>query len=129
MQLADLAGKNIPRGKQKIHPATRIFQALRIAVNNELEVFEKTLSKTIPLLDKNARIVVISFHSLEDRIVKRSFRYFSARCTCPPEKMICDCGPPSMKIITKKPIVPGDAELKENISARSAKLRAAEKIL
>jgi 16S rRNA (cytosine1402-N4)-methyltransferase len=128
VELAELVLKTVPRGGQKIHPATRVFQALRIAVNKELELLEKTLNKVVHLLSKGARIVVISFHSLEDGLVKNIFRKFASRCVCPPQKMICDCPPPLLKIITKKPIVPTNEEVKENPSARSAKLRAAEGI-
>jgi len=127
-ELADLALKTIPRAGQKIHPATRVFQGLRIAVNNELNILEETLNKVVHLLGKNARIVVISFHSLEDRIVKNTFRNYSSKCTCSPEKPICECGPPILKVLTKKPVVPTTEEVKENPSARSSKLRAAEKI-
>ncbi len=126
--LADLVLKTIPRGGQKIHPATRVFQGLRIAVNRELEIIEEILEKVVHLLAKNARIVVISFHSLEDRLVKNAFKSFSARCTCPPEKIVCECGPPILKVITKKPVTPSAGEVKENPPSRSAKLRAAEKI-
>lgn len=126
--LAELVLKTIPRGGQKIHPATRVFQGLRIAVNRELEILEETLNKVVHLLNKNARIVVISFHSLEDRLVKNTFKRYSSKCICPPEKMTCECGPPILKIITKKPVTPTVKEIKENPSARSAKLRAAERI-
>lgn len=128
-QLADLVLKTIPRGGQKIHPATRVFQGLRIAVNNELEILDQTLNKVVHLLGKNARIVVISFHSLEDRLVKNTFKHYSSKCVCPPEKMICECKPPILKIITKKPVVPTKEEIKRNPSSRSAKLRTAEKII
>ncbi len=126
-ELAGLILKTMPGKGQKIHPATRVFQGLRIAVNRELEILEETLNKVVHLLAKNARIVVISFHSLEDRLVKNTFKRFSARCLCPPEKLICECKPPVLKIITKKPVTPSAGEVKENPSARSAKLRAAEK--
>ncbi|HSA07020.1 MAG TPA: 16S rRNA (cytosine(1402)-N(4))-methyltransferase RsmH [Candidatus Gastranaerophilales bacterium] len=128
-ELADILLKNIPRSGQKIHPATRIFQALRIAVNQELELLEKTLNKIVHLLDVNARIVVISFHSLEDRLVKNNFRRYSSKCICPLGKMICECEPPVLKIISKKPLVPSREELRENPSSRSAKMRIAEKII
>ena len=128
-ELSDLVIKAVPNYRQKIHPATRVFQGIRIAVNRELEVLEDTLLKIIPLLAKNARIVVISFHSLEDRIVKNTFKHYSARCVCPKEKMICDCPPPVLKIVTKKPVVPSREEVRANSPSRSAKLRAAEKII
>ncbi|UCD16161.1 MAG: 16S rRNA (cytosine(1402)-N(4))-methyltransferase RsmH [Candidatus Omnitrophota bacterium] len=98
----------------RIHPATRIFQALRIAVNRELGVLEKALSRSISLLNKGGRIGVISFHSLEDRIVKHTFKSFASSGT--------------LKILTKKPLTPTESEKEENIASRSAKLRVAEKI-
>lgn len=128
-ELAGIIIKSVPRTKIKIHPATRVFQALRIEVNQELEFLKKILNEIVPLLDRNARIVVISFHSLEDRLVKNIFKYYSSKCICPPHKMICDCDPPKLKVITKKPIIPSEDELKENPSARSAKMRAAEVII
>jgi len=100
--------------KYKIHPATRIFQALRIAVNRELEVLKTGLEKAVNLLSSGGRIGVISFHSLEDRIVKHTFKEFDSRGI--------------LKILTKKPITPGKEELEENIASRSGKLRIAEKI-
>jgi len=128
-ELADLVIKAVPNYRQKIHPATKIFQGLRITVNRELEILEETLLKILPLLAKNARIVVISFHSLEDRLVKNTFKRYSSKCVCPKEKMICDCSPPILKIVTKKAVVPSREEVRENPSSRSAKLRTAEKIL
>ncbi len=127
--LAELVVKTTSWSGQKIHPATRVFQALRIAVNNELEIIEKILNKIVHLLDKNARIVVISFHSLEDRVVKNIFRHYSSKCVCPKDKMICECEPPILKVLTKKPIIPSREEIRENPSSRSAKMRAAEKII
>ncbi len=128
-ELAEIITKNISRSGQKIHPATRVFQALRIAVNQELEIIEETLNKVVHLLAKNAKIVVISFHSLEDRLVKNIFRHYSSKCVCPPYKLICECEPPILKVLTKKPIIPSREEIKENPSSRSAKMRAAEKII
>jgi 16S rRNA (cytosine1402-N4)-methyltransferase len=128
-ELAELVLKTVPRGGQKIHPATRVFQAIRIAVNRELELLEETLNKVVHLLSKGARIVIISFHSLEDAMVKNIFRRYASRCVCPPEKLICECPPPVLKIITKKPVVPAKEEIMRNPSARSAKVRAAEGIV
>jgi len=127
-ELAELVKKNIPFIKKGFHPATRVFQALRIAVNQELSAIETTLQQTVHLLDKDAKIVVISFHSLEDRLVKNIFKKLSSSCLCPPEQLICSCPPKQLKILTKKPICPSDDEIKLNPSARSAKMRAAVKL-
>jgi 16S rRNA (cytosine1402-N4)-methyltransferase len=127
-ELADIIKASVPFSKLNIHPATRVFQALRIAVNKELDVIETTLQQIIHLLDKDARIVVISFHSLEDRLVKNIFKKYSSDCECPPEQIICSCEPKQLKILTKKPLIPSSKELKDNPSARSAKMRIAEKI-
>ncbi len=126
-ELADIIKSIVPFQKKGINPATRVFQALRIFVNKELENIETTLQQIIPLLDKGARIVVISFHSLEDRLVKNIFREYSLDCKCPKEQLICSCRPGLLKIITKKPVVASSEELKDNPSARSAKMRIAEK--
>jgi 16S rRNA (cytosine1402-N4)-methyltransferase len=113
----------------RIHPATRTFQALRIAVNNELEQIKTVLSDAIQLLDSSARIVAISFHSLEDRIVKTFFRAEEKGCTCPPKIPICICGnKPTLKIHTRRPIYPSEEEIALNPRAISAKLRVAERI-
>ena len=127
-ELANIVKSSVPFSKNGIHPATRSFQALRIAVNRELEVIETTLQQIIHLLDKDARIVVISFHSLEDRLVKNIFKKYSTDCLCPIEQIICTCEPKQLKILTKKPLTPSTEELKDNPSARSAKMRIAEKI-
>lgn len=128
IELANIIKTSVPFSKNNIHPATRVFQALRIAVNQELLVIETTLQQIIHLLDKDARIVVISFHSLEDRLVKSIFKKYSADCLCPIEQFVCSCPPKQLKTITKKPITPSLEELKENPSARSAKMRIAEKL-
>jgi 16S rRNA (cytosine1402-N4)-methyltransferase len=108
---------------------SRVFQALRIYVNNELEEIEQFITKSIPAMKKGARIVMISFHSLEDRIVKEKFKYEAAECVCPPGTPICICGKiKQLKIITPKPVIPNEIEVKNNPRARSAKLRVAEKI-
>jgi 16S rRNA (cytosine1402-N4)-methyltransferase len=115
--------------KQKIHPATKVFQALRISVNKELEVLETFMQKAPSLLLEGGRLCVISFHSLEDRIVKQAIRKFDQGCTCPKELPRCLCGfVPSMKSVFRKPLVPTKHELNSNPMARSAKLRVAQKI-
>ncbi len=127
-QLADLVLKTIGK-KERIHPATRTFQALRIAVNSELEAVESVLPIAIGLLQPGGRLAVISFHSLEDRIVKETFRRASTDCLCPPRQPVCTCGHrASIKQINRKPIEAGEAEIQENSRARSAKLRIAEKL-
>jgi 16S rRNA (cytosine1402-N4)-methyltransferase len=108
---------------------SRVFQALRIYVNDELGVLKIFLENSVPLLNKGARLVVISYHSLEDRIVKEFFKYESLNCICPPGTPICTCGKiKRLNIITKKPIVPSESEVKNNIRSRSAKLRVAERV-
>lgn len=111
------------------HPATQVFQALRIAVNQELDQLEHFLDDGFALLRPNRRMVIISFHSLEDRLVKNAFRKWSRACLCPPRALVCQCGwSQKVKLLTKKPLVPGDAETAANPRARSAKLRAVERI-
>ncbi|MBU4332419.1 16S rRNA (cytosine(1402)-N(4))-methyltransferase RsmH [Patescibacteria group bacterium] len=111
------------------HPATRVFQALRIAVNNELENLKQTLPQALEVLEPGGRLVLISYHSLEDRIVKNFFRQESRDCLCPPSFPECRCGHKAqVKIITKKPVVSTDAEVKANPRSRSAKMRVGEKI-
>ena len=111
----------------KVHPATKTFQALRIAVNSELDVLKKVLSDAINLLDSGGRIAVISFHSLEDRIVKNIFRDLTKNCICQPSQPACTCGNENakIKVLTKKPIISGAEEIFNNPRTRSAKLRAA----
>ncbi len=122
-----MAGKG--RHQTKIHPATRTFQALRIAVNDELGALERALPQAIKLLKPRGRLAVISFHSLEDRIVKQYFRQESQDCICPPEQPVCTCRhKASIHIITKRPIMPSSAEVNVNPRARSAKLRVVELI-
>lgn len=127
-QLANLIeGLRLP--PQKIHPATRTFQALRIAVNDELEAVEAVLPLAIQYLKQGGRLVVITFHSLEDRIVKQLMKTESTDCLCPPRQPICTCGhQATLKLITRKPIVADEAEIKANPRARSAKLRIAERL-
>ncbi len=120
----------IPRRKHdKIHPATLVFQALRIAVNDELHVLEKTLSKAFDLLRPGGRIAVISFHSLEDRLVKQTFKLASTDCICPPGVPVCVCGhKATLRLLTKKPLIADQAEVAHNPRSRSAKLRIAERL-
>ena len=128
-ELAELIKGVVPHTRSKIHPATRTFQALRIAVNNELDALEAFLPAALEVLKPGGRLAVIAFHSLEDRIVKRYFRQESRDCICPPEIPICVCeNKARIKEITRRPIRPEDHEIHENPRARSAKLRAAEKI-
>ena len=132
LELAQIVKNAIPAKNvfgQRIHPATRVFQALRIAVNSELEKLENFM-KTIPsLLLKGGRICVISFHSLEDRIVKQALRKFEEGCTCPKDLPVCLCGfVPTMKSIFRKPLIPTKNEIGINPMARSSKLRVAERI-
>ena len=128
-ELADLICSAVPRNpRNKIHPATRVFQAIRIEVNDELNNLENTLNGVISLLDKSARIAVVSFHSLEDKIVKRVFKYLSSDCNCGPYDLICSCPPRKLDIITKKPIIASEGEIKQNPPSRSAKLRVAGRV-
>lgn len=130
-ELGDILAKRLGSfyRKSRIHPATKIFQALRIEVNNEFDNLEKFLDGAKEILKPEGRIAVISFHSLEDRIVKSYFRSNTGGCVCPKGIPICVCGAKAvLKIITKKPIVPTTQELEANPRARSAKLRVAEKI-
>ncbi len=128
LQLSELIVKSTPKIKSKIHPATRVFQALRIEVNKELLNFENTLNEVLTLLDAGAIISVISFHSLEDRLAKNILKRFSLECRCDRNKAKCDCGGKLIEIITKKPILASDEELKANPPSRSAKLRIARKV-
>ncbi|UCE00088.1 MAG: 16S rRNA (cytosine(1402)-N(4))-methyltransferase RsmH [Chloroflexota bacterium] len=128
-ELAEVVSKSVGRGQKKIHPATKTFQALRIAVNHELEALEAVLPQAIQVLRPQGRLAIISYHSLEDRIVKQFFRNESKDCICPPKQPICDCGHvASIKIITKHPIRPQEGEIKINPRARSARLRVVEKL-
>ncbi len=115
--------------KKGINPATKTFQAFRIFVNRELDAVETLMSKISSLLKPNGRFAAISFHSLEDRIVKEWLHHYAAPCTCPDSFPVCVCGKePEMKVITKKPIVPSEKEVTQNPLSRSAKLRVAERI-
>ena len=131
LELVDIIRSAMPAAalREKQHPAKRSFQAIRIAVNDELGSVEKVMRDAIPLLNKGGRLAVITFHSLEDRIVKNAMANAAKGCTCPPNFPVCVCGKkPQVKIITRKPIVSGDEELERNPRARSAKLRICEKI-
>ncbi len=115
--------------KEKIHPATRAFQALRIAVNDELHVVESVIPTALDLLKPGGRLAIISFHSLEDRIVKEAFKLAATDCICPPKVPICVCGHhASVKLITRKPLIADEAEIAQNPRSRSAKLRIVEKL-
>jgi 16S rRNA (cytosine1402-N4)-methyltransferase len=115
--------------RQKIHPATRTFQAIRIAVNDELTRLQKAMASGMERLGPGGHFSVISFHSLEDRIVKNAFRSGEKGCICPPDLPVCACGrKPTLKVLTRKPIIPGDEEVRDNPRSRSAKLRTAERI-
>lgn len=129
-QLAELVEKAIGRKPgDKIHPATRTFQALRIAVNGELEIIEKFLNDGVDILTTGGRLAVITFHSLEDRIVKQTFQRLAGKCICPPRIPQCVCGAEKKaEILTKKPITAGLDEIKKNPRSRSAKLRAIRKL-
>jgi len=129
-ELAALVERSVRRSKKdKIHPATRTFQALRIAVNGELEILENFIRDAIDVLKKNGRFVVITFHSLEDRIVKQTLQKLAGKCFCPPRLPNCVCGAvKEIEILTRKPLVPSEEETNENPRARSAKLRACRKL-
>lgn len=130
LELVDVIRSAMPGAalREKQHPAKRSFQAIRIAVNDELGELPPMLRAAEKNLKPGGRLAVITFHSLEDRIVKRELQALATGCTCPPEFPVCVCGKkPKMKLITRKPIVSGEEELNENPRARSAKLRVAEK--
>lgn len=129
-ELVDIIKSAMPPAalREKQHPAKRSFQAIRIAVNGELDALEPMLNAAVEGLCPGGRLAVITFHSLEDRIVKKTMQTLAKGCTCPPEFPVCVCGnKPKIKLITRKPIVSGPVELNENPRARSAKLRVAEK--
>lgn len=130
LELAKIVERAIGSRRGRIHPATKTFQALRIAVNNELEHLELALKQAVNLLGFDGRLVVISFHSLEDRIVKRFFKKESSDCICPPQAMSCTCKHTArLKLITKKTVTPSEDEVKANPRSRSAKLRVAERVI
>lgn len=127
-ELANLIVNCTPHVKSKVHPATRVFQAIRIEVNHELQNVKQTLSDILDILEFGAIISVISFHSLEDRIVKQLFKYYSTRCHCDKTQAVCNCPPPVLELINKKPITASEEEIKQNPPSRSAKLRVARYI-
>lgn len=131
-QLAQLVAQAVPAAAvraQKIHPATRVFMALRIAVNRELEVLDRFLDMGVELLEPGGRLCVLAFHSLEDRIVKQRFRIMADPCTCPPSFPQCTCGRrPTVRLLTRKVMRPTEAEIRQNPMARSTRLRAVERL-
>jgi len=130
-ELAALVAAAVPgyRRRQRIHPATKTFQAIRIHVNAELASLEKAIPGIVAVLKPGARFVIISFHSLEDRIVKQTFREFERGCTCPRQVPVCICGKkPLLRVLTRKPVLPAEEEVSRNPRARSAKMRVAERI-
>ena len=131
-ELVDIIKAAIPLSARKDgpHPAKRTFQAIRIEVNGELKILEQAVKDGVSLLKKGGRMSVITFHSLEDRIVKSAFASLEKGCTCPKDFPVCVCGnKPSVKSVNRKPLVPGEKELQENPRARSSKLRTVEKII
>ena len=131
LELVDVIKGAMPASalREKQHPAKRSFQAIRIAVNDELGAVETVMKKAVPLLNPVGRLAVITFHSLEDRIVKNAMAEAAKGCTCPPSFPVCVCGKkPQVRIVTRKPIVSGEEELERNPRARSAKLRICEKL-
>ena len=128
-KLAEIVIKASRGDRSGIHPATRTFQALRIAVNRELDAIEQVLPDAVASLAPGGRLAVISFHSLEDRIIKRFFRLESSDCICPPRQPVCKCGHKAiLKVLTRKPIRVSDAEARQNPRSRSSRLRVAEKL-
>ena len=128
-QLAQIVRSALGNSKEKLDPATRTFQALRIAVNAELQTLEEALPELTALLNPGGRIAIISFHSLEDRIVKQYFKRESVDCICPPEQPVCTCEhKASLRLINRHPMTPSDEEISANPRSRSAKLRVAEKL-
>ncbi|HEX7998319.1 MAG TPA: 16S rRNA (cytosine(1402)-N(4))-methyltransferase RsmH [Pyrinomonadaceae bacterium] len=129
-ELAELVARAVGHRKtERIHPATKTFQALRIAVNSELEGLGEFVESAIDLLETDGRFAAISFHSLEDRIMKQTLRRLSGHCECPPRIPVCACGARrAVEILTRRPVVPGEIEIEENPRARSAKLRACRKL-
>ncbi|MHB1392276.1 MAG: 16S rRNA (cytosine(1402)-N(4))-methyltransferase RsmH [Clostridia bacterium] len=130
-KLVDIIKRAIPAAARREggHPAKRTFQALRIAVNDELEVLEQAVKDAVDILKPGGRLVVITFHSLEDRIVKTVFNNMERPCICPPQLPICMCGKePLLKVVTRKPVTAREEELESNTRSKSAKLRAAERV-
>jgi 16S rRNA (cytosine1402-N4)-methyltransferase len=128
-QLAEVISQSVGNRRGKIHPATRTFQALRIAVNQELQVLEAALPRSLEILASGGRLAVIAFHSLEDRMVKQFFRRESQDCICPPDQPVCTCGHhASVRLVYRHAVQPSEAEINQNPRARSARLRVIEKL-
>jgi 16S rRNA (cytosine1402-N4)-methyltransferase len=131
VELAELIRRTVPHSRDalRIHPATRTFQALRIAVNRELDSLERFLPQALDVLKPGGRLCVVAFHSLEDRVAKETLRSWARTCRCPPERATCDCGGrPLVKLLTRKALRPAPDEVEKNPRARSARLRAIEKL-
>ena len=127
--LVEVVAPRTPPGRSRVHPATRVFQALRIAVNEELDALEAGLAAAVDLLNPGGRLVVLSYHSLEDRIVKRFFQAERRGCVCPPQVPVCVCGRnPRLRLVTRRSVTATAAEVDANPRARSARLRAAERL-
>ena len=128
MELVDIVRRSVPKSGDA-HPEKRTFQALRIEVNRELDIIAPTIETAADMLNSGGRLCIITFHSLEDRIVKQTFAKLASGCTCPPDFPVCVCGnKPKGRVITRKPILPGEEELNANSRSKSAKLRIFEKI-
>jgi 16S rRNA (cytosine1402-N4)-methyltransferase len=129
LELAEVIARSVGSRQGKIHPATRTFQALRIAVNEELQALEVALPRALEVLAPGGRLAVIAFHSLEDRLVKQFFRRESQDCICPPDQPVCTCGhSASVRLVYRHAVQPTEAEVKQNPRARSAHLRVIEKL-
>ncbi|MDY0040521.1 MAG: 16S rRNA (cytosine(1402)-N(4))-methyltransferase RsmH [Desulforhabdus sp.] len=131
VELAELVARVVPKTREsrRIHPATRTFQALRIAVNQDLQALEAFLSTVLDVLKPGGRLCIVAFHSLEDRLVKAKFREWAKSCRCPRDFWTCECeGQPLVRLLTRKPLRPTEAEVEANPRARSARLRAIEKL-
>ncbi len=127
-ELVEIIKRSVPKSNDA-HPEKRSFQAIRIETNRELDIIEPTIETAVEMLNSGGRICIITFHSLEDRIVKQAFNKLSSGCTCPPDFPVCVCGnKPKGKVITRKPVLPSEKELEENSRSKSAKLRIFEKI-
>ncbi|MBQ4601724.1 MAG: 16S rRNA (cytosine(1402)-N(4))-methyltransferase RsmH [Clostridia bacterium] len=127
-ELAEIIKRSVPKSGDA-HPEKRSFQAIRIETNRELDIIAPTIETAVEMLNSGGRICIITFHSLEDRIVKQAFNKLSSGCTCPPDFPVCVCGnKPKGRVVTRKPILPSEKELEENSRSKSAKLRIFEKI-
>jgi 16S rRNA (cytosine1402-N4)-methyltransferase len=129
VELAEVVARAVGRASGRIHPATRTFQALRIAVNQELENLEVALYQAVQVLGKGGRLVVISYHSLEDRVVKRFLWQEARDCICPPGSPVCQCGHrATLRVVSRGPMRPSPQEVERNPRARSARMRVAERL-